>query len=280
MKILPPAIVDFHVHLFPDKGFDAIWRHFAARGVEVRHKLYTRACIDYLHAHGVARIVFSNYAHKQGFAAPMNEWNINLLEENDHLYCFAAFHPDDADALRYTEKMLSHPRVAGVKLHFQVQRLYPHDPRLYPMYEMVMEKGKRLLLHVGNGPTSNEFVGWAQFKPVLDRYPDLPANIPHMGCYEFQQFIDLLDTHPNLYLDTAYSFWPDLPFTFNLDDGYLEKYSGRLLYGSDFPNIILSRKGEIDRLLSFDLSQTFYDRVFYTNGLKLLEEVCPDIEPV
>lgn len=275
MKITPPAIIDFHVHLFPDKGFDAIWRHFAAGGAEVLHKLYAGECIDYLRERGVERIVFSNYAHKKGFAAPMNEWNIGLLEENEQLYCFAAFHPDDDDALVYTERMLSHPRVVGVKLHFQVQKLYPHDPRLYPMYEMVMEKRKRLLLHVGNGPTSNDFVGWANFEPVLKRYPDLPANIPHMGCYEFQQFIDLLDANPNIYLDTAYSFWPGLPFSFNLDHGYLEKYSRRILYGSDFPNIILPRKGEIDHLLSFDLPQVFYDRVFYANGFKLLEESCP-----
>jgi len=275
MKSVPPAIIDFHVHLFPDKGFDAIWHFFATRGAEVLHHLYSMECVDYLHAHGVERIVFSNYAHKKGIAAPMNEWNLDLLGVDDQLYCFAAFHPDDDDALQYAEQMLSHPRVVGIKLHFQVQRLYPHDRRLFPMYEMVMEKRKRLLLHVGNGPSSNEFVGWEHFKPVLERYPDLPANIPHMGCYEFQRFIDLLDAHPRLYLDTAYTFWPGLPFTFNLDHGYLERYSHRILYGSDFPNIILPRMGEIDHLLSFDLPQTFYDRVFYANGLKLLEEICP-----
>ena len=273
MKTLPPAIIDFHVHLFPDKGFDAIWKYFAAMGAEVLHKLYSRECIDYLHARGVERIVFSNYAHKQGIAEPMNDWNLDLLERHDELYCFAAFHPDDDRALQYTEQLLSHPRVAGIKLHFQVQRLYPSDPRLFPMYELVMKKNKRLLLHVGNGPTTNEFVGLEHFRPVLQRYPDLPANIPHMGCYEFQAFMDLLDDHPNLYLDTAYTFWPGLPFSFNLGNGHLEKYSHRILYGSDFPNIILPRQGEIEHLLSLDLSQAFYDRVFYANGMKLLNDM-------
>jgi predicted TIM-barrel fold metal-dependent hydrolase len=275
MKAFTSPIIDFHVHLFPDKGFDAIWHYFAAHGTEVLHRIYSRECIDYLQARGVERIVFSNYAHKKGFAAPMNAWNIDLLEENANLYCFAAFHPDDDDALDYTERMLAHPRVVGVKIHFQVQRLYPHDPRLFPMYEMVMAKKKRLLLHVGNGPTPNEFVGWTHFEPVLARYPDLPANIPHMGCYEYRRFIDLLDAHPNIYLDTAYSFWPDLPFTFDLDPGYLKKYSRRILYGSDFPNIILPRQGEIERLMSFGLPPSVYERIFYANGLKLLEEACP-----
>jgi uncharacterized protein len=271
----PKTIIDFHVHLFPDKGFDAIWNFFAAAGVDVLYKYYTDRCIEYLRSCGVGPIVFSNYAHKQGVAEPMNQWNINLLEKYDDLYCFVPYHPDDDNALKYTEQMLAHPRVAGVKMHFQVQQFYPHDKRLFPLYEMVAHLNKRLLLHVGNGPTGNEYVGFDQFKKVLECFPDLPANIPHMGCYEFEKFIDLLDAHPKLYLDTAYSFWPGLPFTFNLGPEYLEKYKDRILYGSDFPNVILPREGEIEHLLSFDLSKDVYDRIFYKNGIRLLNEVCP-----
>ena len=275
MKKLPPAIVDFHVHLFPDKGFDAIWSFFAAHLAEVKYRLYTPECIAYLRERGVERIVFSNYAHKKGIAASLNAWNLVQLDRYDNLYCFAAYHPDDDDALRYAEEMLVHPRVAGIKLHFQVQKIYPHDPRLFPLYEMIITKRKRLLLHTGNGPSGNEFVGFEQFGQALRRYPELPANIPHMGCYEFETFMGLLDDHPGLYLDTAYTFWPGLPFTFNLAPTLLEKYKHRILYGSDFPNVILPREGEIDYLLSLDLSREFYERVFYANAVQLLDAVCP-----
>ncbi|MDA8139266.1 MAG: amidohydrolase family protein [Desulfobacteraceae bacterium] len=275
MKQLPPAIIDFHVHLFPDKGFDAIWAYFKNHGAEVRYKYYTPQCIDYLTGQDVGTIVYSNYAHKKGVAGPMNEWNLALLDQHPNLYCFAAYHPEDGDALDYAARMLAHPRVAGIKLHFMVQRLFAHDERLYPMYEMIMEKNKRLLLHVGNGPMGNAFVGIDQFKKVLQRYPDLPANIPHMGGYEFKAFMELLDQHPRLYLDTAYSFWPGLPFTFNLSSDYLEKHRHRILYGSDFPNVILPREGEINYLLGLDLSEEFYRLVFHGNGRRLLQESCP-----
>lgn len=275
MQRLPTTIIDFHVHLFPDKGFDAIWNFFAADGVDVLYKYYSDRCIEYLRSCGVGPIVFSNYAHKKGVAEPMNQWNINLLEKFDDLYCFAAYHPDDDNGLKYVEQMLAHPRVVGIKMHFQVQKFCPHDKRLFPLYEMVADRHKRLLLHVGNGPTGNEFVGFDQFKKVLDRFPDLPVNIPHMGGYEFEKFIGLLDEHPKLYLDTAFSFWPGLPFTFNLEPEYLEKYKDRILYGSDFPNVILPREGEIEHLLSFDLSKEVYDNIFYKNGIRLLSETCP-----
>jgi hypothetical protein len=87
--------------------------------------------------------------------------------------------------------------------------------------------------------------------------------------------MDLLDDHPGIYLDTAYSFWPGLPFTFNLGPEYLERYRDRILYGSDFPNMILPREREIDYLLGLDLSDDFYDNVFYANGMRLLAETCP-----
>lgn len=275
MAKLPTPVIDFHVHLFPDKGFDAIWRFFSEMGADVLYKYYSDKCIAHLRACGVGPIVYSNYAHRKGVAEPMNRWNVELLDKFDDLYCFAAFHPDDDKGLKYAARMLAHPKVVGMKMHFQVQRLYPHDKRLYPLYEMVAGLNKRLLLHVGNGPTGNQFVGYDPFKKVLDRFPDLPANIPHMGCYEFDKFIRLLDDYPNLYLDTAYSFWPDLPFTFNLDINLLEKYKDRIIYGSDFPNVILPREGEIENLLSFNLSDTFYDNIFLKNGLRLLAQTCP-----
>ncbi len=271
MRRMPPAIVDFHVHLFPDKGFDAIWKVFKSYGADVVYKFYSPQCIDYLGRHGVGHIVFSNYAHKKGIAEPMNQWNLALLDRHPHLYCFAAFHPDDDNALQDAARALSHPRVIGIKLHCLVQRIHPHDERLMPLYEMVIARRKRLLMHVGTGPMGNEFVGIAHFKKLLRRFPELPANVAHMGGLEFQAFIELLDDHPNIYLDTAYSFWPGLPFTFNLGPDVLEKYRHRILYGSDFPNVILPREGEIDHLLRLNLSEAFYERIFYANAMELLD---------
>ena len=275
MKILPETIVDFHVHLFPDKGFDAIWKAFAnVYQVPVLHHLYHRDCVDYLRRRGVGPIVFSNYAHKKGIARPMNAWNRELLDSSDRLYCFAAFHPDDDDALDYAEEILAHPRVMGVKLHFLVQDFYPYDKRLYPLYELVMEKKKRLLMHMGTGPIGSGFTGLDHFTKLLRDFPDLPANIPHMGGYEYREFMELLSDHQGLYLDTSYSFWAQMP-GFNLGNTVLEANKDRILYGSDFPNIILPREDEIQGLVSRDLSQAFYDRVFYDNGMELISRVCP-----
>ncbi len=274
--MLPSRIIDFHVHLFPDRMFDAI-RDYFTKGYrwDVIYPLYHRECVSYLRERGVEKIVFSNYAHRAGVAESLNEWNLRLLDGDPDLYCFAAYHPDDDNALAMAEKVLDHPRVLGFKLQLLVQRFYPHDPRLNPMYEMVMERGKRLLFHVGTGPVGNEFVGLAEFKKLLERYPEIPANVAHMGAYEYAGFMDLLDGHPGLYLDTAFAFFGEFQGKggFNLGGEALEAHRDRIVYGSDFPNLILPRESELETLLGYGLSQEFYDRVFYRNGLDLIDSI-------
>ncbi len=141
MSILPETIIDFHVHLFPDRMFEAIWDYFHKYYAwDVKPRLYWKQCIEHLNASGVEKIVFSNYAHRAGVARGLNEWNLDVLKQYPDLYCFAAYHPADDDALEMAEQLLEHERVIGFKLQLLVQRFYPHDERLFPLYEIAMKK--------------------------------------------------------------------------------------------------------------------------------------------
>lgn len=274
---LPESIIDFHVHLFPDKLFDAIWQHFLSLYEwKVIHQLYYRECVQHLNSRGVRPVVYSNYAHKKGIAEGLNQWNLDILDEIPDLYCFAAYHPDDDDALKMAEKVLAHPKVLGFKLQLLVQNFYPHDERLFPLYELVMERKKRLLFHVGTGPVGNEFVGFKHFQKVLNRYPDLPANVAHMGALEFKRFMDLLADYPNLYLDTSFTFFKSVEMGFDLGPEYLESNQDQILYGSDFPNLIYPREEEIQTLLDFDFPKEFYHKIFKTNGQRLINSHSED----
>lgn len=270
---LPQLLVDFHVHLFPDRLFDAIRRKFVADyGWDVLHPLYWRESLAYLRERGVGTVAYSNYAHRPGIARGLNDWNLDVLAETPNLYCFAAFHPEDEDGLAMAAALLDHPRILGFKLHLLVQRFFPDDERLFPLYELAIKKGKRLLFHVGTGPVGNEFVGIVPFRRLLARYPDLPAIIAHMGTLEYGAFGELLADYPQLYMDTAFAFIPRLGSMFDLGGDFLERHRERILYGSDFPNVIFPREDEITALLDLTLSQEFYDAVFRDNGLSLIRK--------
>ena len=57
---------------------------------------------------------------------------------------------------------------------------------------------------------------------------------------------------------------------YNLGGDLLERYKDRLVYGSDFPNIVFPAEEEIDCLRRMSLSREFYERVFHTNGRHLI----------
>ena len=279
MSLLPEYIIDHHVHLFPDRMFDAVWKKFVSDyGWEVTYQLYYPECVKFLRERKVEYILFSNYAHRKGIARGLNEWNLRVLEEDPGLFCYGAFHPDDDDALEYTRAFLEHPRAIGIKLQLLVQRFFPHNSRLFPLYELLMDRNKRLLFHAGTGPVGNEFVGYAHFRKLMKRYPGLPATVAHMGALEYREFIDLLDECPRLMLDTAFAFLPGNPLCYDLGPEPLERHRHRIVYGSDFPNLIFDRDLEINHLLSMELSPDLYRRVFRENGIAMLEQ-CRGIDP-
>jgi predicted TIM-barrel fold metal-dependent hydrolase len=268
---IPETIVDCHVHLFPDRLFEAIWDFFSRDyGWDVIHRLYWRECIRYLRERGVGPILYSNYAHKKGVAQSLNRWNVEVLEEFEDLYCFCPYHPDDIDGIGPARELLAHPRVLGFKLQLLVQRFYPHDERLFPLYEAVIERKKRMLLHVGNGPVGNDFVGLDNFVRLMRRYPDLPVTVAHMGAHEYRAFFDLLFEYPGLMFDTSFAFLERLGKVCDVPPEDLERHKDRIVYGSDFPNLIIPREEEIEYLLGLDLSEEFYRKVFYKNGMGLI----------
>jgi hypothetical protein len=259
------------VHLFPDRLFDAIWRTFRNDyNWQVRYPIYTPQIIEFLKERGVEKLVFSNYAHKPGVAAPLNRWNLELLEREPDLYCFAAMHPDDplSDSLG----VLEHPRIVGFKLQLLVQRFYPDDERLFPLYEKTIEANKRILMHVGTGPVGNECVGVKHFRRLMKRYPSLKVNVPHMGEFEVDEFFEVLDEYPGVFLDTAFAFFPSEFNTYTFTAEKLLRYQDRIVYGSDFPNLIFDWETEIGVLNEMKLGESFYRKIFRENALALLQE--------
>ncbi|HZI08906.1 MAG TPA: amidohydrolase, partial [Myxococcus sp.] len=57
-----PPVVDSHVHLFPDRVFEAVWRWFDQYGWPIRYKLHTPQVVSFLLSRGVSRVVALHYA--------------------------------------------------------------------------------------------------------------------------------------------------------------------------------------------------------------------------
>ena len=99
--------------------------------------------------------------------------------------------------------------------------------------------------------------------------------VAHMGAFEYNKFLNLLDKYENLYLDTTMIYIPNNIFrerkTKRPTPEDLLHYQDRILFGSDFPNIPYEYQNSTRGLLDFELPRNFYEKVFFYNAKRIFD---------
>lgn len=277
MKEQKPGIVDLHVHLFPERMFLAIWDFFESSGWRVHHETVDQIAAT-LTAHGVGCAAGLAYPHKPGVAEPLNRFMESLRETHPLFRPFACVHPDDDDFGTYVKHALASPGLYGFKFQPLVQKFDVNDPRLDPLYEGCLERDFPITMHIGTGPHANDFVGPKHFRKLMQRFPALRICVPHMGVPDFDAFLDMLDDHPNMFLDTTMINVPTYLFdtSFQGDRETLLRHADRICFGSDWPNVPYAYQDALDSVDRFGFSERQKSRVLRDNALRFLQlESCP-----
>lgn len=272
--------IDSHCHFFPPKIFKAIWNFFEKidedgniQGWPINYKLSTENLVRFLESKNVKSFTTYNYAHKKDVAGSINEWVHNFCKKYKKAIPFGCVWPEDKNRIEYTTKILDDYDFLGIKIQPLVQEFYPDDERLYEIYNLLLDRGKWICFHAGTAPYSNKYVGYKNFNKFLKKYSDMNVIVAHMGAFEYEKFLKLLDKHENLYLDTAMIFIPNNIFperiTKRPNSGDLLSYQDRILFGSDFPNIPYDYKFSTEGLLGLDLPKDFYNDVFFENAKRI-----------
>jgi predicted TIM-barrel fold metal-dependent hydrolase len=221
-------------------------------------------------ASGVSRFVFMPYAHRADMSRSLNHWVANVQTTfAPYGIGFGTFHPDD-DALlpELVDEAFIQLGLRGAKLHPQVGRFAPDDPRLDPLYARAIEHGALLIMHAGRMPESNEHVGARAFARLMRRFPRLRVVVTHAGADEFDAFFDMCSIYAGVFLDTAMVFNKFLggppPIQRVLE------FQDRVVYGSDFPNIPYRVESAIQAILDLRLGRTLEEKLLCTNAARLL----------
>lgn len=260
----PVAAVDVHTHLFPDRLMAAVRRSLGEMygwsfGLPTEPQTFAR----FLRERGTERFCILPYAHKPGMARSLNAWIAETAAGLEGAIGFACLNQDDDDP----EVILTEAFEAGLhglKLHYQVQNVAPDDPRLHPVYEFMAERDLPLIVHAGRGPTDNGLVGVERFRTLMSRHPELRICVAHMGWPERKEFVALLAEHPKLYLDTSgmgNQSFEDLGF---------ERVAGRILFGTDAPNIAFDYDLTITRVTELGLGAGAERKIFRDNAISFL----------
>lgn len=250
-----PPVIDAHVHLFPDRVFEAIWRWFDAYGWPIRYKLRTPEVIEFLLSRGVSRVVALHYAHKPGMARALNAYVAEICRAEPRVLGLATVLPGEEGAAAILEEAFA-AGLRGVKLHCHVQCFAPDDEALHEIYAACVAADKPIVIHAGREPKSPHYkcdthavCGVARVERVLQDYPRLKLCVPHLGADEFDGYARLLARHENLWLDTTMVLADFLPGAVSPSPASLiEARPDRIMYGTDFPNLPYAWDREIQRL--------------------------------
>lgn len=270
----PFACIDAHVHLHPPRLADAIVRHFAREGWVAQHPFEPSKVAATLAERGVERFCFFSYAHKPGMARELNRWVARTAAALPGAIGIGTLHPDDADVDAVAAEATGALGLRGFKFHHSVQRFHVDDERLFGIYERAEAEGHLFVLHIGTLPYRDAFTGVDRFRRVLARFPRLTAIVAHMGAFESDAFLALLDAHPNVYVDTTMALAPAAARYVGataIRDADLIRWQDRILFGSDFPLIPYDYDEERRWAWERPLPDAVRRKIFHDNAARLLD---------
>jgi len=270
-RILPYDIVDIHAHFFPRRWFESIWEFFEGRNWPINYKGAPEELAGRLRGFGVSHFTTLNYLHKAGLRDGLAEWTRVFAETQHGAIPFGTLYPGEPGNLEAARRWFSEWNFAGLKIQPLVSRKPIGDPSMYPVYELMAEMKKWLIVHAGTAPYPNEFTRLEFLAKVLRDVPGLPVILAHMGGYEFETALDMMEEFPNLALDTTMIF-VDTDVVAGRYSPPLERllpYEDRILFGSDFPNIPYNYEESVNGLLRTGLPGDFLRKVFRDNAVRM-----------
>ncbi len=269
-------VIDFHTHFFPEKLYKAIWDWFETHGWPIKYQVQAEETARLLKAQGVSRYVVLNYSHKPGMSESLNAWTHAFAQRHPEAIPFGAIHPDEENVSGLLDRCFRDYGFKGLKFHTHVTGIRPDDPKMFPVYEKMIEHGRILLIHSGNGPSLKGYkettahVSGAGFtRNMLHRFPRMRVVVPHLGADEFGAFFDMMEEFPNLWMDTTMALAGYFPIEIPWER--IERFSDRILYGSDFPNIPYEAGTEIRAIRASPLSDGAQRAILGENVKRLLE---------
>jgi hypothetical protein len=254
-----PDVVDAHVHLFPDRVFDAIHRWFEAYGWPIRYPFHTPEVLSFLFARGVSRVVALAYSHRPGMARTLNAYMAEVCRNEPRVTGLATVLPGEPGAVAILEETFA-AGLSGVKLHCHVQCFSPDADALHELYEACVAADKPMVIHAGREPSSAAYTcdpyalcAVERIERVLTDYPALCVVVPHLGIDEYDGYERLLGRHDNLWLDTTMVVADYLPFPSPIR--MLEARPERIMYGTDFPNLPYAWDREVKKIAAHGLGE-------------------------
>jgi len=273
-----PGLADIHVHFMPDRLLRKVWAHFddagplVGRRWPVRYRWTDSERVAHLRAMGVRLFSALAYAHRPGMAAGLNDWTIAFGLATPGCLPSATFYPEPGVTGYVARALEAGARI--FKIHLQVGGFSSGDPLLDPVWGMLSEARVPVVVHAGHAPVGTEHTGPGPFRALLGRHPGLTAVVAHMGAPDYEEFLRLAADHERVALDTTMVFtnFFDRVASFPADALPLLRdlgLAGKVLLGSDFPNIPYPYARQLSGLAGLGFGPAWLRAVCWENPVRL-----------
>lgn len=270
---LPYDIIDIHAHFFPQGWFEAVWDFFERHNWRINYKGAPDALAGTLQGFGVSHFSILNYLHKPGLRDDLAAFTRDFAARHANALPFGTLYPGEPGNLEAARTWFDEWGFRGLKIQPLVTQKPIDDPDMYPVFELMAARGRSLLIHAGTAPYPNEFTSLDALHTLLRDVPGLPVILAHMGGYDFERALALLEEFPGVCLDTTMIFVNSGVFdsTYPLPMERLLPFIDRIMFGSDFPNIPYAYRESVDGLIRYGFQGETLKKIMRDNAKRLFE---------
>lgn len=241
--------IDIHSHFNADASCDFSGKEIHLRGFDFIESVYRNA--------NVLQVGCSTFASVFDAKTVLEE-NLclrKLTEENAWIYQWVVIDPRQEETYRQAEKMLSLPKVLGIKIHPDCHG-YSILDYADGLFSFANEHKAVVLMHPQHIP---------QMAAFADKYPDMKLIIAHLGSVEH---VDAIANarHGNIYTDTS-----GMASSRNNVIEYAVKRVGseKILFGTD----TYAFSFQFGRLALSDLPLQDKENILWKNAVRLFGDV-------
>jgi len=269
-------VIDFHTHLVTSEDLNpTLIQFYKATNPELFARMDDfrdpQVTVEFLKNEGVKyAVVLAEYAPATTYALS-TEKVVEYCKGQDMLIPFASINPNiHPEPAKKLEEYVKEQGVKGLKLLPSYQFFYPSETRIYPIYAKAQELNIPVLFHIGSSTfrgTRLKYCDPIYLDDIAIDFPDLKIIMAHSGRgFWYDECFFLSRFHKNIYMEIS-----GLPPKKLLDYfPELDKNGDKVIFGSDWPAMPASIKGNVEAIKSLPLSDKTIEGILYRNAERIL----------